>query len=108
MLSPVPDALEVLAEPHRRRILDRLRQGESCVGTLVAEMGSSQPLISKHLRVLRDAGLVDVRVDGQRRFYRVRPEGLIELDAWLAPYRQMWQASLDRLEAHVTRGDTSE
>jgi DNA-binding transcriptional ArsR family regulator len=104
----VPDALEALAEPRRRRILDRLRHGESSVGTLAREIGTSQPLISKHLRVLREAGLVDVRVDGQRRLYRVRPEGLVELDAWLAPYRQMWRASLDRLEAHVTRGETSE
>ena len=77
--------------------------------TLVEEIGSSQPLISKHLRVLRDAGLVDVRVDGQRRLYRVRPEGLIELDDWLAPYRQMWETSLDRLEAHMTsRGETND
>lgn len=98
----MPDALEVLAEPHRRRILDRLREGESSVGTLVREIGSSQPLISKHLRVLRDAGLVDVRADGQRRLYRVRPEGLLEVDAWLEPYRQMWRASLDRLDKHVT------
>lgn len=104
----MPDALELLAEPHRRRILDRLRQGESSVGTLVQDIGCSQPLISKHLRVLRDGGLVDVRVDGRRRLYRVRPEGLIELDAWLAPYREMWRASLDRLEAHVTKGETSE
>jgi DNA-binding transcriptional ArsR family regulator len=100
----VPHTLEVLAEPRRRRILDRLREGETSVGALVEEIGSSQPLISKHLRVLRDAGLVDVRTDGQRRLYRVRPEGLIELDEWLAPYRQMWQASLDRLEAHMTTG----
>ena len=104
----MPDALEALAEPHRRRILDRLRLGESSVGTLVREIGSSQPLISKHLRVLREAGLVDVRVDGQRRLYRVRPEGLLELDAWLEPYRQMWRTSLDRLEAHVTKGETNE
>jgi DNA-binding transcriptional ArsR family regulator len=100
--------LEALAEPRRRRILDALRRGEAPVSALVGEIGSSQPLISKHLRVLREAGLVDVRVDGQRRLYRVRPEGLIELDAWLEPYRQMWQTSLDRLEAHVTKGDTSD
>ena len=105
----MPDVLEVLAEPHRRRILDRLREGESSVGALVQELGSSQPLISKHLRVLRDAGLVDVRADGQRRLYRVRPEGLMELDAWLEPYRQMWRTSLDRLEAHLTTsGETDD
>lgn len=62
----------------------------------------SQPAVSKHLRVLLDAGLVDVRPDGQRRLYRVRPEPLIELDQWLEPYRQMWERSLDRLERHLT------
>jgi len=101
----VPDVIEVLAEPRRRRILDALRQGESSVGELVDELASSQPLVSKHLRVLREAGLVDVRVDGQRRLYRVRPGPLLELDAWLEPYRQMWRTSLDRLEAHLTEGD---
>lgn len=105
----MPDVLEVLAEPHRRRILDRLRSGEASVGALVDEIGISQPLVSKHLRVLREAGLVDVRVDGRRRLYRVRPEGLMEIDAWLEPYRQMWRTSLDRLEAHLTRdGETHE
>jgi DNA-binding transcriptional ArsR family regulator len=98
----VPDVLEVLAEPHRRRILDALRGGELPVGALVEELGSSQPLVSKHLRVLREAGLVEVRVDGQRRLYRLRPEPLVELDAWLEPYRQLWRNSLDRLEAHLT------
>ena len=101
----MPDVLEVLAEPHRRRILDVLRAGESSVGALVEALGSSQPLVSKHLRVLREAGLVDVRVDGQRRLYRLRPEPLTELDAWLAPYRRMWRASLDRLETHLTEGE---
>src|SRR3954452_6621963 len=101
----MPDVLEVLAEPHRRRILDALRQGELSVGALVEQLGSSQPLVSKHLRVLREAGLVEVRVDGQRRLYRLRPEPLIELDAWLEPYRRMWRAGLDRLEAHLTEGE---
>jgi DNA-binding transcriptional ArsR family regulator len=101
----VPDVLEVLAEPHRRRILDALRQGELPVGALVEQLGSSQPLVSKHLRVLREAGLVEVRVDGQRRLYRLRPEPLVELDAWLEPYRRMWRTSLDRLEAHLTQGE---
>ena len=101
------DVLEVLAEPHRRRILDALRQGELSVGALVVELGSSQPLVSKHLRVLREAGLVGVRVDGQRRLYRVQPEPLVELDTWLEPYRQMWRASLDRLEAHLTEGESN-
>ena len=101
----MPDVLEVLAEPHRRRILDALRQGELPVGALVEQLGSSQPLVSKHLRVLREAGLVEVRVDGQRRLYRLRPEPLVELDAWLEPYRQMWRTSLDRLEAHLREGE---
>jgi len=96
---PMPDVLEVLAEPRRRRILDTLRQGELPVGALVNQLGSSQPLVSKHLRVLREAGLVEVRVDGQRRLYRLRLEPMVELDAWLEPYRQIWRASLDRLES---------
>jgi DNA-binding transcriptional ArsR family regulator len=100
----VPDVLEVLAEPHRRRILDLLRRGESSVGALVVELGKSQPLVSKHLRVLRQAGLVGVRVDGQRRVYSLQFEPLVELDTWLAPYRQMWRSSLDRLEEHLTEG----
>jgi DNA-binding transcriptional ArsR family regulator len=103
----MPDVLEVLAEPQRRRILDALRHGESSVGALVDGLGKSQPLVSKHLRVLRDAGLVEVRVDGQRRLYRVRPEPLAELDTWLEPYRQMWRTSLERLEAHLSEGATS-
>lgn len=101
----MPDVLEVLAEPHRRRILDVLREGEAPVGTLVEQLGTTQPHVSKHLRVLRDAGLVGVRVDGQRRIYRVQPEPLAELDAWLEPYRRMWRSSLDRLEAHLSEGD---
>jgi DNA-binding transcriptional ArsR family regulator len=103
----VPDVLEVLAEPHRRRILDALREGELPVGALVEALGSSQPLVSKHLRVLREAGLVEVRADGQRRLYRLRPEPLAELDAWLEPYRHMWRTSLDRLEAHLSEGEPS-
>ena len=103
----MPGVLEVLAEPHRRRILDALRQGEQPVGALVDQLGSSQPLVSKHLRVLREAGLVEARVDGQRRLYRLRPEPLVELDAWLEPYRQMWRTSLDRLEAHLSEGDST-
>ena len=101
----MPAVLEVLAEPHRRQILDALRDGEQPVGALVALLGSSQPLVSKHLRVLREAGLVEVRPDGQRRLYRLRPQPLAELDAWLEPYRQLWRGSLDRLEAHLNEGD---
>ncbi len=104
----MPEVLTVLAEPHRRRILDVLRRGETSVGELVDELGSSQPLVSKHLRVLREAHLVDVRVAGQRRLYRLQPEPLAELDAWLEPYRQLWRASLDRLEAHLSEGESDD
>jgi DNA-binding transcriptional ArsR family regulator len=97
----VPDVIEVLAEPHRRQILDALRDGEQPVGLLVDLLGLSQPTVSKHLRVLRDARLVEVRPDGQRRLYRMNPQPLLELDAWLEPYRQMWRTSLDRLDTHL-------
>ena len=93
--------LEVLAEPNRRRILDLLRDGERPVGDLVGALDVSQPTVSKHLRVLRDAGLVDVRASAQLRLYRLRPEPLQELDAWLAPYRAMWAGRLDALERVV-------
>jgi DNA-binding transcriptional ArsR family regulator len=96
----VPDVLEVIADPTRRRILDAVR-GEQAVGDIVASLQLSQPLVSKHLKVLRDAGLVDVRVDAQRRLYRVRPEPLRQLDAWLAPYRALWSTALDDLERHL-------
>jgi DNA-binding transcriptional ArsR family regulator len=94
-------AIEVLAEPSRRRILDLLRDGERPVGELVALLPLSQPAVSKHLRVLREAGLVDVRGDAQRRLYRVTPEPLAELDAWLAPYRTLWADRLDALQRHL-------
>ena len=88
----------MLAEPHRRHILDLLREQERPVGDLVAALGISQPAVSKHLRVLRDAGVVDVRVDAQRRVYRLRPEPLREIDEWLTPYRAAWRDRLDALE----------
>ena len=91
----------VLAEPTRREILDLLRDGERPVGDLVDRLAISQPAVSKHLRVLRDAGLVEVRADAQRRLYRVRPQPLAEIDEWLAPYRQLWSRSFDRLERHL-------
>lgn len=91
----------VLAEPVRRDILDLLRSGERPVGDLVTELAMSQPAVSKHLRVLREAGLVEVRPDAQRRLYRLNPAPLAEIDAWLAPYRQLWSASLDRLAQHL-------
>src|SRR6516162_7005821 len=92
---------EVLVEPHRRRILDLLRDGEQTVGDLVSELGLSQPGVSKHLRVLRKAGLVEVRVDAQRRLYRLNPEPLRQIDEWLAPYRAAWRHRLDSLERHL-------
>ena len=94
-------AFEVLAEPNRRRILDSLRDGERPVGELVHELRMSQPAVSKHLRLLRDAGLVEVRPDAQRRYYRLRAAPLQELDAWIAPYRRFWDQRLDALEAHL-------
>src|SRR5947209_20187739 len=94
-------AFEVLAEPNRRLILDLLRTDERPVGELVEHLGVSQPAVSKHLRILREAGLVEVRVDAQRRLYRVNPGPLRDLDAWLAPYRKMWSGRLDDLERHL-------
>lgn len=94
-------AFEALAEPSRRRILDLLRGQERSVGQLVAELGMSQPAVSKHLRVLRTARLVSARVEAQRRVYRVQAGPLREIDDWLAPYRALWHASLDALERHL-------
>ena len=93
--------IEVLGEPRRRQILDVLRGGEQPVNTLVHRLGLSQPAVSKHLRVLRDAGLVEARVDAQRRVYRLRAAPLRELDDWLAPYRAAWASRLDALEGHL-------
>ena len=92
---------EVLGEPRRREILDLLRAGERPVGELVERLELTQPTVSKHLAVLREAGLVEVRADAQRRFYRLRPAPLAEIDAWLAPYRELWEAHLDALERHL-------
>jgi DNA-binding transcriptional ArsR family regulator len=93
--------LDVLAEPHRRRILDLLLLGELPVGDLVEQTALSQPSVSKHLRVLREAGLVDVRSDAQRRIYRVRPEPLRAVDEWLEPYRRLWASRLEALDKHL-------
>jgi DNA-binding transcriptional ArsR family regulator len=92
---------DVLAEPTRRRILDLLREDERPVGELVARLDLSQPGVSKHLKVLREAGLVEVRREAQRRLYSVRPEPLAEIDEWLAPYRRRWASTLDALERHL-------
>jgi len=92
---------EVLAEPTRRRILDLLRDGERSVGELVDRLTLSQPGVSKHLRVLRDAGVVAVRASAQQRIYSLEPAPFRELDAWLAPYRRLWTTHLDALERHL-------
>lgn len=96
-----PTTFEVLAEPNRRRILDLLLADERAVGELVEALSVSQPAVSKHLGVLRRAGLVEARADKQRRIYRVRPEPLRDLDAWLRPYRELWASRLDALERHL-------
>lgn len=97
------EIFEGLAEPHRRQIVELLRIRERSVGEIVEAMGISQPAVSKHLRILKEAGLVDVQPDAQKRIYRLRLEPLIELDAWLASYRSLWEARLDRLEAYLRK-----
>jgi DNA-binding transcriptional ArsR family regulator len=95
------DAFTVLAEPTRRRILDELRVSECSVGDLVATLSVSQPTVSKHLKVLRDAGFVSRRTAAQHRFYRLEPAALASVDGWLAPYRRLWEHHLDALERHL-------
>jgi DNA-binding transcriptional ArsR family regulator len=92
---------EAIAEPNRRRILDLLRAGERPAGDLVAATGLSQPGVSKHLKMLREARLVSVRADGQRRLYRLEPDELASLDAWLKPFRTFWAERLDALDDHL-------
>jgi len=99
---------EVLAEPNRRRIVELLGPSECSVGELVERLELSQPAVSKHLRILREAGLVEVRVDAQRRLYRLRPEPLRAIDEWLAPYRRMWASRLDDLERHLDTIDDND
>jgi len=94
---------EAVAEPSRRAILDILRAGERPAGDLVSALALSQPGVSKHLKLLREAGLVSVRADGQRRLYRLQPQGLKELEAWLAPYRHFWADRLAALDDHLER-----
>jgi DNA-binding transcriptional ArsR family regulator len=101
------DAFAVLAEPTRRRILDELRRSESSVGRLVTALAISQPALSKHLRVLRDAGFVSCRTAAQQRIYRVEAAPLRAVDGWLAPYRRLWHHHLDALERHLENREES-
>ena len=96
-------AFEVVAEPNRRAILTFLGSSERSVGDIERKLRLSQPSVSKHLRVLREAGFVESRIDAQRRLYRVRPEPLKELDAWLVPFRRFWSRHVDALERHLER-----
>jgi DNA-binding transcriptional ArsR family regulator len=97
------DLFEAVAEPNRRRILDLLRAGERPAGDLVEALAISQPGVSKHLRLLREAGLVSARAEGQQRLYRLEPAGLSQLEAWLAPYRHFWAGRLAALDEHLER-----
>jgi DNA-binding transcriptional ArsR family regulator len=98
-------AFEIIAEPNRRAILSLLASSEQSVGEIERRLQLSQPTVSKHLRVLREAGFVESTVDAQRRLYRLKPERLQEVDAWLAPFRRFWSAHLDALERHLDRMD---
>ena len=98
---------EIIAEPNRRAILSLLVSAEQSVGEIERELGMSQPTVSKHLRVLREAGFVESTVDAQRRLYRLRPEPLQEVDAWLDPFRRFWSAHIDALERHLDRMNRS-
>jgi len=94
---------EVIAEPNRRAILSLLVSSQQSVGEIERQLRMPQPAVSKHLRVLRDAGFVESTVDAQRRLYRLKPEPLQEIDAWLAPFRRFWSAHVDALERHLDR-----
>ncbi len=97
----------IIAEPNRRAILSLLASSDRSVNEIERQLRMSQPSVSKHLRVLRDAGFVEARVDAQRRVYRIRPEPLMEVDAWLATFRRFWSTHVDALERHLDRiGDT--
>ncbi len=96
-------AFAIIAEPNRRTILGLLASSERSVGELERQLRMPQTSVSKHLRVLREAGLVEARVEAQRRVYRLRPEPLMEVDAWLAPFRRLWTTHVDALERHLDR-----
>ncbi len=102
-IDSVESVFEILAEPNRRAILSLLLESQQSVGEIETQLGMAQPTVSKHLRVLRDAGFVESTVDAQRRLYRLRPEPLQEVDAWLAPFRRFWSAHIDALERHLDR-----
>jgi DNA-binding transcriptional ArsR family regulator len=99
----VESVFEIIAEPNRRAILGLLVSSEQSVGEIERQLRMSQPTVSKHLRVLREAGFVESTVDAQRRLYRLRPEPLQELDEWLAPFRRFWSAHVDALERQLDR-----
>jgi DNA-binding transcriptional ArsR family regulator len=101
----VESAFAIIAEPNRRAILGLLASSERSVGEIERQLKMPQPSLSKHLRVLREAGFVEARVDAQRRMYRIRPEPLMQVDAWLAPFRRLWSSHLDALERHLDRVD---
>lgn len=98
-------AFAIVAEPNRRAILSLLLTSDRSVGEIESELELSQPAVSKHLRVLRDAGFVESRIEAQRRLYSLRPEPLMELDEWLAPFRRFWSKHLDALERHLDKMD---
>jgi DNA-binding transcriptional ArsR family regulator len=104
-MRDVESAFAIIAEPNRREILSLLMSSERSVGEIERQLKMPQPSISKHLRVLREAGFVEARIDAQRRVYRIRPEPLREVDAWLAPFRRFWASHLDALERHLDRVD---
>jgi DNA-binding transcriptional ArsR family regulator len=106
-IKSVESAFAVLAEPNRRAILRLLVSSQHSVGEIERQLRMPQPTVSKHLRVLREAGFVESTVDAQRRLYRVNPEPLREVDAWLAPFRRFWSAHVDALERHLDRMDRS-
>jgi DNA-binding transcriptional ArsR family regulator len=102
----VESVFEIIAEPNRRAILNLLIASEQSVGEIERRLRLPQPAVSKHLRVLREAGFVESTVDAQRRLYRLKPEPFQEVDAWLAPFRRFWSAHLDALERHLDRMDS--
>ena len=106
-IKRVESVFEIIAEPNRRAILGLLVSSQQSVGEIERQLRMAQPTVSKHLRVLRDAGFVESTVDAQRRLYRLKPEPLQELDAWLAPFRRFWSAHVDALERHLDRMDES-